>query len=105
MVRQLFMKQYFGYYHHSTGPRPDCIIEAWLRKPMEGVAKNDNYRDTVRTLPLCFRPRNSLGRSKGGWRSPSFSLNSNSNPLMLVIEVFLSLVVPGPDLFGYIAER
>ena len=89
-------------YHHSTGPSPDCIIEAWKCKHLLDIGKLSTNCNAVRTLSFGCDFTAALGRSYRSEVMPMLVLYADAYPFELVIEVFISFVNPRPNLFLHI---
>ena len=86
-------------HHHSIGPKADCIIDAFQELLGDQLRKsNCTHRDTIRTFAL--KSCRSFTLRWSYWRLfvPMLLLNPDSNPLMFVIEILGSVVVPYPAL-------
>ena len=90
-------------YHHSTGPSPDCDIEAYIVEHIPFPNRNCTYCDAIGAPPLRCRLITSLGRRRGRYVVPLLVLHADSDPLILVVEVFVAIIHPSPNLLLHIA--
>lgn len=90
-------------YHHSTGPSPDCDIEAYIVEHIQFPEGQCTYCDTIRALPLNNRLITSVGRSGRRNVVPLLVLHTHSHPLILVVEVFVVVIYPSPNFLLLVA--
>lgn len=80
------------------GPSADCIMEASSHQHYIIFGGMLTYSDTIWTFTVNYREILAFRGRERGSIMPVFLFNADSNPFVLVVEIFLALIGPYPAL-------